>query len=127
MIATIIGDRKKHSFRKRFHSQALSASSIKGLEESILINLRKFCHFLDMESSGHWTTAKDVTQWMAYLSFDTIGDLTFSRNWNLIESEENRDVPAIISLGLGGVNLVSRHSTLHLTIEFKGARPAICQ
>ncbi len=115
MIATIIGDRKKHSFRKRFHSQALSASSIKGSEESMLRNLRKFCHFLDMGSNGDWTVAQDMTKWMSYLSFDTIGDLTFSRNWNLIESEENRNMPGVISQGLGGLNLVSRQLDLVLT------------
>ena len=107
MIATIIDDRKKHSFRKRFHSQALSASSIKGLEESILRNLRKLCFLLDRESSGDWTAAKDMSQWMSNLSFDTTGDLIFSRNWNLIESEENRNMPGVIAQGLGGLNLVS--------------------
>ena len=109
MIATIIDDRKKHSFRRRFHSQALSASSIKGLEGSILRNLRKFCGFLDTESSDGWTEAKDMSQWMSNLSFDTTGDLTFSRNWNLIESEENRNMPEVIAQGLGGVNIVSRY------------------
>ena len=108
MISTIIGDRKKHSFRKRFHSQALSASNIKGLEESIITNLHKFCHFLDIGSPGDWTAAHDMTKWMSYLSFDTIGDLTFSRNWNLLESEENRNIPGVISQGVRGLNLVSR-------------------
>lgn len=75
----------------------------------MLRNLRKFCHFLDMGSNGDWTAAQDMTKWMSYLSFDTIGDLTFSRNWNLIENEENRNMPGVISQGLGGLNLVSRH------------------
>ena len=88
-MATVIGDRKKHAFRKRFHSQALSASSIKGLEGLILRNLCKFCRFLEMESSGYWTAAKDMSRWMSNLCFDTTGDLTFSRNWNLIESDKN--------------------------------------
>ena len=107
MIATIIDDRKKHSIRKRFHSQALNASSIKGLEEFILRNLRKFCRLLDRESSGDWTAAKDMSQWMSNLAFDTTGDLIFSRNWSLIESEENRNMPGVIAQGLGGLNLVS--------------------
>ena len=107
-IATIIDDRKQHSFRKRFHSQALSASSINGLEHLILRNLRKFCRVLDVECSGDWTAAKDMTKWMSYLSFDTTGDLTFSRNWSLIESEENKNMPAVISQGLGGLNLVGK-------------------
>ena len=126
MIATIIDDRKQHSFRKRFHSQALNASSVKGLEELILRNLRKFCRFLDMEYSGDWTAAKDMTKWMSYLSFDTTGDLTFSRNWNLIESEENRNMPGVISQGLGGLNLVSRSRILVLTNSLTEARPATC-
>ena len=109
MIATIINDRKKHSLRKRFHLQALSASSIKGLEESMLKSLRRFCRLLDMKSSGDWTAAMDMSQWMSNLAFDTTGDLTFSRNWNLIESEENRNMPGVISEGVGGLNLVSTH------------------
>ena len=107
MIATIIRDNKKHSFRKRFHTQALSASSIKGLEGPILNNLARFCRSLDVESSGDWATAKDMTKWMSYLSFDNVGDLTFSRSWNLLESEENRNLPGVVSEGLGGLNLVS--------------------
>ena len=108
MIGTIIDDRKQHAFRRRFHSQALNASSVKGSEELILRNLRKFCRLLDMENSGPWTAAKDMTKWMSYLAFDVTGDLTFSRNWNLIESEENRNMPGFISQGLWGVNLVSK-------------------
>ena len=126
MIATIIDDRKQHSFRKRSHSQALSASSVKGLEELILRNLRKFCRILDMESTGAWTAAKDMTKWMSYLSFDITGDLTFSRNWNLIESDENRNMPGFISEGLGGLNLVSRSRTRALNNSLTEASPAIC-
>ena len=117
MTATIVGDRKKHTFRKRFHSQALSASSLKGLEELVLRNVRKFCRVLDMESSGEWTAAKDMTRWMSNLAFDTTGDVTFSRNWNLIESEENRNMPDVIAQGLGGLNLVSRLWDLNVEIS----------
>ena len=49
---------------------------------------------------------------MSNLSFDTTGDLTFSRNWNLLESEENRNIPGVIAQGLGGLNLVGTHSVL---------------
>ena len=112
ITATIVGDRKKHTYRKRFHSQALSASSIKGLEELIVRNLRKFCRVVDMEPSGEWTAAKDMSRWMSNISFDTTGDLVFSRNWNLIESEVNRNMPEVIFQGLSGLNLVSKHLDL---------------
>ena len=106
MIATII-DRTKHSYRRRFHSQALNASTVKEMEESILRNVRKYCRILGEESDRDWTKARDVGNIISYLTSDIIGDLTFGRNWGLIESEDNRNLPAIISQGLWGLNLVS--------------------
>lgn len=53
-----------------------------------------------------------MTKWMAYLASDIIGDLTFSRKFNMMESETNRNIPEIIAQGLGGLNLVSRPSGL---------------
>lgn len=106
MVATII-DIKKHSSRRRLHSQALSISAIKGLEEFVLPHVRKFCQFLDEKPSGGWSTAKDMTTWMSYLTSDIVNDLTFSRNYNLMGSEENRYIPQAIVQGLGGLNLVS--------------------
>ena len=78
----------------------------------MLKSLRRFCRLLDMKSSGDWTAAMDMSRWMANLAFDTTGDLTFSRNWNLIESEENRNMPGVISEGVKGLNLVSTHLVL---------------
>ena len=38
----------------------------------------------------------------------------FSRNWNLIKSEENRNMPGVIAQELGGLNLVSKRSDLSI-------------
>ena len=80
-----------------------------------------------MESSGDWTAAKDMSRWMSNLSFDITGDLTFSRNWNLIESDENRNIPEVIAQGLSGLNLVSDTWILVLTVRLTRSRPATCQ
>lgn len=53
-----------------------------------------------------WSEAMDMTKWVKYLASDVIGDLTFSRNWNTLESKENKNIPAVIAQGLAGLNLV---------------------
>ncbi|KAL8715436.1 MAG: hypothetical protein Q9220_000770 [cf. Caloplaca sp. 1 TL-2023] len=105
MVATII-DRKRHAFRRRIHAQALGASAVRGLEASLLVSVHKFINILDRGLiAGQWSQARNMTEWMAYLASDILGDVTFSRNWNLLESEENRNIPAVVAEGLGGLNL----------------------
>ncbi|KAL8951794.1 MAG: hypothetical protein Q9222_002243 [Ikaeria aurantiellina] len=105
MVATII-DRKRHAFRRRIHAQALSATAVRALEPSLLISVQKFIRILDDGLiAEEWSEARNMTQWMAYLSSDILGDLTFSRNRNLLESEDNRNIPEVVAQGLGGLNL----------------------
>ena len=112
MVATFI-DRKKHAARRHIHSQVLSASAIRDLENTLLANIRIFASILDDGNVvGEWGNAKDVTNWLGYLVLDNVGSLTFSQNWNLLRDEENRPLPGIIAQGLGGLNLVRGSSEL---------------
>jgi len=106
MVATII-DRKRHAFRRRIHSQALSVSALRELDDSLLANCCKFEKILDNgHEVGEWGSAMNMTKWFAYLGSDIIGDLTFSRNWGLLDGDDNRNIPDVISQGLGGLSLV---------------------
>ncbi len=106
MIVTTI-DRKDHASKKRILSQALTATAIKSMEDSILTNVRKFCqHLLDEKPSRGWNEPKNMTEWIAYVTSDIMGEITFDRSWNTIERDENRHILRIISQGVAGLNLV---------------------
>ncbi len=106
MIVTTI-DRKDHASKKRILSQALTATAIKSMEDSILTNVRKFCqHLLDEKPSRGWNEPKNMTEWIAYVTSDIMGEITFDRSWNPIERDENRHILRIISQGVAGLNLV---------------------
>lgn len=108
-------DRKKHAFKRRITSNALSTSAVKGLEELILQNVRVLCTSLskDVDSSnGDWSQSHDMTKRIQYLLSDVMGDVTFSRNWSIQESSANRHILDLMSLGTSGINLAGHMPTL---------------
>ena len=112
MIVTTIG-RRDHAFKKRILTQALSPSTIDIMKESILVNTRKLCrHLLNEKPSNGWNDAKNMSEWTAYVTSDIMGEIAFSRSWNIIESKANRHVLKVISQGVAGLNLVSENTVI---------------
>ena len=106
-------DKKKHAFKRRVDSEALSVNTIKGMESLVLNNTRKFCRYLiDKEPSGEWSAARDMTLWFGYLMSDIIGDIVFNRNWNMMANEENRPIIDTLAQGVSGLNMVRTPSTM---------------
>ena len=118
MSMTII-DKKKHAFRRRINVKALTPKAIKDLEDKILENVRYFCHGLVDEESHEWSSAKDMTKLVGYLVSDIMGDVTFSRNWNVLRDAENRHFVEELPKGVSGIHLVS----LDLNQRFVGDFP----
>lgn len=108
-------DKAQHGFRRRIINQALAVSALKGMERLMLDNIRKFCdQLVDTEPqdaaelpSREWSTCKNMTDWFARLTFDIVGDLSFGRNWNVVDSERNRSFLKNIPAGTAGLLLVS--------------------
>jgi hypothetical protein len=59
------------------------------------------------DKTKKWNSARNMSSWCGWLVNDIMGDITFHRNWNMLTSDENRDVLQILNQGVGGLNMVS--------------------
>lgn len=100
-------DREEHAFKRRVNIKALTLNAIKDLEGRLIKNIDLFCaNLLDEVPSKSWNSAKDMSKWSAYLASDIQGDVTFTRNWNVLQSSENRNVVEILPQGVQGLYVV---------------------
>jgi hypothetical protein len=101
-------DRNQHAQKRRLLSQAFSESALRDIEPHILEHVRKWCAYLgDGLTKGEWTEAKDMATWSDYLTFDVLSDLCFGRSLNVLDSEENRFVVALVPSAAKAAHLVS--------------------
>ena len=105
MSMTMI-NRKAHAARRRVTVQPLTAPKVKLMEDKILNDIRIFCESLASEDADSWSQPRDVTMMVSYLVFDIMGDLTFSKNWNLLLNEENRPLAEEVPMGVAGIHIV---------------------
>lgn len=111
---------KEHGRKRRIVSQGLSDNAIQAMEGHILKNVRKFCYKLirkaafenksprtPLEKSGGWGPPKNMTHWTDYLTFDIMGDLCFSRSFDMLDSAENHYMLDVLPAGVQGLNVVS--------------------
>ena len=79
----------------------------------MLENMRNFCDQLGNSKlaselvQSEWSAGRNMTDWLARLTFDIVGDLCFGRNWNVVNSERNRSFLQIIPAGTAGLLLVT--------------------
>lgn len=86
-------DVHKHAFRRRVLDHAFSDSALRSAEQFIHDNVSIWLKYLGNEAKqGEWTAAKNMGHWCSYLGYDIMGDLTYGRRFNCIESEEHRHV-----------------------------------
>jgi cytochrome P450 len=110
-------DRKAHSFKRRVTSRALSTGAVNGLQDLILKNVRVFCASLKNNQPGEkttdeWSAPKDMSKSIQYLLSDIMGDVTFSKNWDIQASTTNRYILDLMSLGTCGINLAGHIPTV---------------
>ena len=104
-------DKKKHAFRRQINVRALTPRVIHDLQDKILQNVRYFCNGLIEETTSDWSSAKDMTKLFGYLISDIMGDITFSRNWNVLRDGENRRFIEGFPKATAGIHLVSPKAT----------------
>ncbi|PGH00698.1 hypothetical protein AJ79_08118 [Helicocarpus griseus UAMH5409] len=97
MTSSII-DRARHAFHRRVLDNALSDVAIKSAEGIITENVHIWCkHLVDGSSNPEsWSSPKNIGEWSTYLSYDIMGDLTFGKRFNCMDSEEHRYVPPLL-------------------------------
>lgn len=87
-------DEKEHSIRKRKVAQLYTMSTMVNYEEPMDKMMKVFLKkFTDFSKQGKWVNIPDFCQ---YFSFDVIGEITFDRNFSLMESES--DTTGILSV-----------------------------
>lgn len=112
-------DKSDHARKRRILSRALSDKALKDMEGAVLENFQRFHDLLAVpvghEDSSHtiaarngWSQPKDMARLMDYLTFDIMGDICFSKNFETLISAKNRDLISVISDGAQGLNTVSR-------------------
>ncbi|ORX97399.1 hypothetical protein BCR34DRAFT_607297 [Clohesyomyces aquaticus] len=68
--------------------------NIKAMEEQILKNVRYFCdHFIDANDS-QWSSPRNMSEVIGSLISDIMGDITFSKSWDVQSKVDNRDLLA---------------------------------
>jgi cytochrome P450 len=108
MVMTTL-DRKEHAFKRRIAVEALTPSKLKQMEAGVMRNVEVFCEKMvddPNDKTKRWNTARNMSQWCGWLGNDIMGDITFHRSWNMLTSEENRDILTILSQGVGGLIMV---------------------
>ena len=102
-------DKRRHAFKRRINVRAVTDEVFKDMEDILLESIRYFCQKLvDAGSEPEWSTPRNMSVEISYLLSDTMGDVVFSRNWDVLRSEKNRDIIELLQRGVAGVNLVSK-------------------
>lgn len=94
-ISLTTTDRKAQTFNRRVDAEALTSTAIQRLEELVLRNVRKFCrHIIAAPEAAKdgWSAARNISEWPGYLITNIMGDITFHRNWKMMDSTENREL-----------------------------------
>lgn len=104
-------DMKEHAFRRRVNIKAMSPANIKSMEELILKNIRYFCDHISAEQKGQWSAPQDMSKVVGYLVSDIMGDITFSKNWEVQTKPDNRDLLVSLPEGVAGIHLVKASNT----------------
>ncbi|KAI9848834.1 MAG: hypothetical protein M1837_006350 [Sclerophora amabilis] len=94
-----ITDKKEHGRRRRVMSQGFSDASMRSYEPSMLAQAQKFCaclarsdEQLSAKTVERWLPARNMSQWCNYLAFDTMSDLIFGSDYDLLGKPDNRFV-----------------------------------
>ncbi|KAF2680559.1 benzoate 4-monooxygenase cytochrome-like protein P450 [Lentithecium fluviatile CBS 122367] len=99
-------DMKEHAFRRRVNVRALNPANIKGLEEQILKNIRFFCETLHDSKRDGWSSPHNMSKLVGYLISDIMGDVTFSKSFDMQKNADNRDLLSSLPQAVAGIHLV---------------------
>ncbi|KAF2470541.1 benzoate 4-monooxygenase cytochrome-like protein P450 [Lindgomyces ingoldianus] len=99
-------DMKEHAFRRRVNVRALNPTNIKAMEEQILKNIRYFCDHLMDANKEEWSSPRNMSELVGYLVSDIMGDITFSKSWEVQQKPDNRDILTSLPQAVAGIHLV---------------------
>ncbi|KAA8564223.1 hypothetical protein EYC84_011169 [Monilinia fructicola] len=117
-------DKHVHASKRRLMVKALNAQAVQGLQNVIYRNSERFSEYLQKGKIGkvpvgEWTQAHDMSKATAYLQADMMGDMTFSRSWEMLRDEENHHILEIISQGALAMNTLGHMRSIEKLGLFK--------
>ena len=84
----------------------------------MLRNARILCsNLIDNNEIREWSRPKNMSEWITYAVSDTISDLCFGCNLNLLQKSENRGFLQAFVAGIRALHIVSRFPQLRLMAE----------
>ncbi|OJD19071.1 hypothetical protein AJ78_00944 [Emergomyces pasteurianus Ep9510] len=115
-------DPQSHAFRRRVLEHGFSGSALRSAEKYVHQNVDLWCKYLaqDASESDSWTPARNMSDWCSYLSYDVMGDWTFGKRFNCIESDEHRYVPNLLMERMKLLHTLSYLPLAHLVRRLLG-------
>lgn len=107
--ATII-DRQSHAKRKRILQSSFTEPALKDVEHVLLKNTAEFCRNLldDTDASSPrangWGPARNLSLIVGYMTFDTMGEMVFSKSFGMQHSPKFRGFLGLSMDALRGLN-----------------------
>ena len=110
-------DRHKHAFGRRILNYAFSSKSIQALQGKIIVVADRLNDILLSDgkensickgpSENGWSSPKNISELFGYAVSDLINEICYSRSWDMMGSETNRDLTDAFKAGAGAVSIVS--------------------
>ena len=104
-------DHKAHAFRRRVNMTAVTPASVRALEEQVtphvdyLVELIREGVGFEADGERGWGPGRNMAKMVAFCIADIMGDVTFSRNWNVQRDEKNRHFVEDLPNGVAGIHL----------------------
>ncbi|KAL7273449.1 hypothetical protein RUND412_003704 [Rhizina undulata] len=98
-------DKQVHARKRKVLAQAFTDTALRSMEQYVLPTIETLCNIIAAgeqsiyfegggKGTGKWRG--DMSKWATYLTFDIMGELSFGKNFGMLERDENRYVPKII-------------------------------
>jgi cytochrome P450 len=101
-------DKRVHARKRRIISHAMSEAAIRSYEPTILDKIRLFCKQVsDPQTFGG--EYKNMSRWFSFLTYDIMGQLTFSQSYDMLTRDEHHFIQPLIDSYQHSQVIVSSH------------------
>ena len=101
-------DKAIHAQKKRVLAPAFTDASLKNIEEFFLKHIRTFISQIGPKETEQVSTV-DMGHWSNYLTFDVMGDVSFGKEFGMLEKPDLRDLPRLGNAAGHRALIVSRY------------------
>lgn len=88
-------DKVVHARKRRIISHAMSEASIRSYEPTIIDKIDLFCKRVS-DASTFGGSYKNMSRWFSYLTYDIMGQLTFSQSYDMLTKDDHHFIQPLI-------------------------------